>query len=547
MSNSNKSGCGFLPILGTVIVLIGTGVGAYYYFQGGKPSQDNIALQGAQVVPESAFASSFISTNNQDWKQLTQYGTPQTQQAIKNGLEEWEKETFPNTKITFDQDIKPWIDGLTFALLPGNLSSKKIDQNQILLVIGIKDKIKADQFSKKLEKEPEITFEKRDYKGISIVETTNSKGDRFIWALVGDQIVLSEKSETVEQAIDTFKGEPSYAKKPGFKQMVSQRLKLENPLIQVYLPDYSQMMEQTIKSQGREIPATTLKQLKAVESMVMGISAEKVGLHLQAIAKVKPEQIVKFPQSVSGEVLTEFPQNTLAFINGKGINEGWENLVEQSQQEPELKGFVTQVRQGFKTANLEADQDVFGWMDGEFALGILNLKKGGIANLGIGAMMVIETSDRPTAETAIKKLDQMAKFTPFIKLNQSQVGAINLTEWTIPQQGTVLSYGWIANQSFMLTSGTSWATVKTEQKNSSLPQNSKFKDIQNSLPDNNLGYGFLDIEQIIISLDGLPGTIIDPEAKTILESIEGLGMTVTQPNKSTSQVDVILSLKSVIK
>ena len=59
-----------------------------------------------------------------------------------------------------------------------------------------------------------------------------------------------------------------------------------------------------------------------------------------------------------------------------------------------------------------------------------------------------------------------------------------------------------------------------------------------------MGYFYLDFAQVTQQLEGLPGGTIPPESKLILESIKGLGMTVSFPNDSTSQFDAVLSIES---
>ncbi len=544
MSNANKSGTRFLPILGMVGILAATGAGAYYYFQEKLPSPDNLPLKAAQIVPESAIASSFIATDAQNWNQLTQYGTPEARQAIQDSLEKWQEEIFSNQKLTFEKDIQPWIKGLTLAFVPSKSTGTTSDPYEMLVIVGVKNQSKAREFMEKSGEESGITPDKQDYKGITIINVPDANGDRLSWAMVGEQLVLAENSQIITQAIDTFKGQPSYGEKAGVKKLFSRPLTIDNLLVTIYIPDYAKMVEQTIISGDQEIPTTTLKQLNQVKSVVVGMGTESQGLHLQAIAQLNPNEVKSVPKAVKGEILRKFPSNTLAFINGQGIKNGWLNLVEQSQQEPQLQGFVSQIRQGFKSANLDVDQDIFGWMDGEFALGILSFDRGGIANLGLGGMMIVETSDRPTAEQTVEKLNQIAQFTPFIQFNERRVGGTEIGEWKIPQQDTILSYGWINNQSLMLTSGISWEGVQEAQKRLSLPQSPNFKATQTALPSNNLGYGYLDIEKTTMFLNALPISTITPGAKTIINSVQGLGMTVTQPDQLTSQLDVVLSLIS---
>ena len=96
----------------------------------------------------------------------------------------------------------------------------------------------------------------------------------------------------------------------------------------------------------------------------------------------------------------------------------------------------------------------------------------------------------------------------------------------------------------MLSLGTSFEVVKESNKQDNLVNNPNFKEIKSLSPSQNLGYFYLDCGQLTQQLDGLPSGTIPPETQPILESIKGLGMTVSFPNDSTSQFDAVLSIES---
>ena len=170
MSTQTKSGCGFLPVVGITAILAG-GAGAYYYLQGELPffpNQGVTPLEAVEVVPESAFASGYLSTDTQSWKNVSQYGTPEAQKQIQTNLDQLKTETLADKNINFEQDIQPWIDGVTVAFLPDPKTGEIADGDiQVLGVIGIKNKIKAAQFGKKLEKQPGTISQEEKYQGIT--------------------------------------------------------------------------------------------------------------------------------------------------------------------------------------------------------------------------------------------------------------------------------------------------------------------------------------------------------------------------------------------
>lgn len=71
-----------LGILGT----IAGGAGAYVYFQGVPGMSGGGPMAQADVVPKDAIAVAYVSTDLQTWAKLEQFGTPDAQAAIAQGL-----------------------------------------------------------------------------------------------------------------------------------------------------------------------------------------------------------------------------------------------------------------------------------------------------------------------------------------------------------------------------------------------------------------------------------------------------------------------------
>ena len=547
MSTGNNSGCGCLPIVGlTAIVAVGS-AGAYYYFQGELPflsSQKMTPLVAAEVIPESAFASGYLSTRDKAWKQLSKYGTPEAKKEFQDSINQWEKETFSDNNISLEKDILPWIDGVTVAFLTPRETAAVYESLQPLAVIGVKNKIKALQFIQKLEKEVGFESVTREYQEITITTTSNGSGDSFSFALLGDRLVVSDQEQTIETAIDTFKGGSSYADKPEVKEALETSLTVKNSLLTLYIPSYGETLKQFLENIDETMPKTTLKQLDKVKSVVIGIGAEKQGLHIQAIADLNSDFIDSIPPTVKSNLLSEFPGKTFVLANGQGLAQGWQELVKASAEDYDLDSIVREIRNGFKQINLDADRDVFNWMDGEFGLRIIQLERGGIANLGVAGMMRLETSDRTTGNNTLEKLNQFAQQTGNVTINQRKVKGTQVTEWKVPLQGVVFSYGWLNNQNLAVTLGTSFEIVQENKEQETLLKNPQFQEIKSILPSDNLGYFYVNVSQIFQQLNTLPSSPIPPESQAILESIQGLGMTATFPNQSRSQLDFILSIKS---
>ncbi|MGI8503574.1 MAG: DUF3352 domain-containing protein [Hassallia sp.] len=539
-----------IPAIGAAVIVTGS-IAAYMYLKG--PFGDSSgALESAKIVPSKAFIATYISTDPQAWAKLQQFGTPEAQKIVAKGLDSLNKDLLTESNISYEKDLQPWVGGVMIAVLPPTSSPNQTPNTppatrepNILMVVGIKDKLAALNFAKKLKQEKSVTTKEIDYKGEKITETTGKGKPSYSTVLNNTYVVLAPERQTVENSIDTYKGQPSFASREGANSVFGKNVDVKNTVAQIYVPDYGGMVQQLIATNSQTtIPAETLKQLKQVKSMVADIGIDDAGVRMKAIANLDP-QLSKFQyQNTSAKIVSNFPSDTLALINGQGISSWWLAVVEQSKDYPEFKQIVEQARGQLKAGNFDLDKDIFGWMNGEFGFAAIPSNQGILAQLGVGGAFVFDTSDRKTAESTFAKLDNLAK-TQKINVAQRNIGGKDVTEWQIPQQGALLAHGWLDQDTVFLALGGPMAEAIAQPKNQSLDNSDNFKAVTNSLQKPNGGFLYLDMDKTVslVNRYAILGQPIPPEAAAILSSIRGLGVTATSLDKSTSQVEMLLALK----
>jgi hypothetical protein len=534
-----------VPAIATVVVV--GGAAAYFFLKGGPVEQAG-PIASAQVVPDEAMMATFISSDSKAWDQLQQFGTPEAQQAVTQSLQGFQSSLFAGSNLNYEQDLKPWVGSVMIAMMPSAKGQTQSDGT--LLVVGIKDKAKALGFTNKLKGQPGVTTKETDYKGVKIAETTqpNQAKGVIYSAVLGDRLVLAPEKATIEQAIETSKGAPSFANQAGAKQLLAQSVDVKNPIAQVYWPNYGASLKQLIADSpnAAQISAENLKQLDQVESLVMALGVDDQGLRLKANVKAQPQALNSAYKPVPGKVVAQFPTATLALVSGQGLKTAWTTLVEQSADTPQTQEFVNLVRQQLKTVNLDADKDVFGWMDGEFALGAIASDQGILAPVGFGGALVMQTSDRAAAEAALSKLDAIAQKN-FLTVSQRTVQGKTVQEWKLPQQEVILGHGWLDQDSLFVAIGSPVVETMVNPGNQHLSASGAFKGVTDSLPKPNAGYFYLDMDQTMTvvnnSLLKAQTSAVPAETMSVLNSVRGIGLTVTQPNQTTAQLEMLLALK----
>jgi hypothetical protein len=165
-----------------------------------------------------------------------------------------------------------------------------------------------------------------------------------------------------------------------------------------------------------------------------------------------------------------------------------------------------------------------------------------LASVGFGGALVLDTSDRQTAEATLSKLDTLIK-TQQVNVAQTKVGGKDVTEWQVPQQGALLSHGWLDQDTLFIAIGGPVAEAIASPKGQSLENSDAFKSATSSLQKPNGGYFFLDMDKTVSLVNRIASQSLSPQANAILASIRGLGVTATSPDKSTTQLEMLVALK----
>jgi hypothetical protein len=552
---TKKSSWGLWAILGGVAVIAAGGAYFYYKVILGKALTP---MDAAKLVPEKALLATYISTEPQTWSKMEQFGTPEAQKILGETWAELLPDVTQESNISYDQDIKPWLGNIMVAVLPSDVATNQ--QENVLMVVGIKNKAKALQFSLKMRQTLK-ELEETDYKGFPISRGKTSEDESVSFALINDYLVVSSEEAVINASIDTVKGEASLATKGEDLEIFSQKLGLKNPIAQMYIPNYSSFVQQSLKAVENiendeslpEIPEVMpeeiIKELDKIESVVVGLGIEDEGLHFKAITQVSDEVKFDYLQTNQGKLLDQFPKETFLLIAGQGISQSWNYLLQDIEKNPELNSVLTEARKVVKEElNLDLDQDIFGWMDGEFAFGMINSNQGALSTIGMGGALIIETSDRPKGENTIKTLMELLEpqFSGFILPSETKIDGIDAKTWKTPFQQEVFGYGWKDKGFFLLTLGTPFDNFINLTKQESLGKSAHFQEITKALPQDNLGYFYFDLRQAkntfqtIAQMSGYPVT---PESQAFLDSVKGLAMTSTLPENSIIAFEMILSLE----
>ncbi|MBE9222199.1 DUF3352 domain-containing protein [Cyanobacterium stanieri LEGE 03274] len=539
VQKKNKLGIGCLGI--SLLILVGGGLG-YYFGRRMLLGEELTPLRGAQVIPADAVATGFISTDINDWQQLEQFDTFNAQQVIEETWQQWQDELAQGeTPINYQEDIEPWLGGLMIAFLP---NVEDISEPNISVVAGIKNKLKARDFLNKMKDNPEMEITEGEYQNITTYQLTTPDNPQGIWfTFFGSQLVMGNGETVIQQVIDTYRGAESVAQVKQANEATNQKLTESNPLFQVYITDYSYFIDDVLL-ESFELPESI--EIPVIETTATTLNIQDHGLNLSTVVGLSQPLPSEINVTTTHGLVNNISDEVIFMVDGIALKNIWQQVELNRQLIPELDEAISLLESFTQNAlNLNLQDDIFAWLDGEFAFGLSLNENNSFADTGFKGLFLMETGDRTLGETTLNKLEEIASFDQFLTIEKEENNGIPTTKWITPE-GQLLSYGWFENNKLFLNLSQEENIDNTINNNSPLTNSQNYTQTTQTLPQNNFGYVYFDIEKTVNILNEFDPTLFEnapPESQQIINALKGIAITSSSNDPNTSQIDINISLQ----
>ncbi|MBE9137136.1 DUF3352 domain-containing protein [Nodosilinea sp. LEGE 07088] len=246
--------------------------------------------------------------------------------------------------------------------------------------------------------------------------------------------------------------------------------------------------------------------------------------------------------------LTLLPASTFLMMSGRNVAGLWRNVstILENASDFTSEGLAT-IRSFFTlSTGLDLDRDLFGWMDGEVAIAAFPTAGGPLQYAGLG--LLLQTSDRPTAENTLATLDELLPgfgLTAYPRtVNQQPATSWELrfsrTDDDYRPELSVGSHSWVAEDMLALTSGTvPMASLLAPSPHDPLADFFLFDQATAAFPRPNNGYFYLNAGATLALVYQVFDLHDDPAfaaTKPFLGSIRSLSATTAQtPNYIEAQ------------
>lgn len=514
-------------------------------------TEDPLTLLSANLQ-DFALMAPFFAVESQLWRQLNQLSVPETQVFIAEQLQEFEADLLPSGTLSYEADLEPLVTNMAVSILPPT-EVRTTGKMNILLILGTEDEEKSREFIERVKGQPDLAIESIDYNDREILEIFATDRSSYV-AVLDNYLIFSPERRSVELAIDAAQNDTSFKNQSGALAALRDTSDLNNPLVQIYVPSYADLLNQILVASASTPPLSqeALSEFEQVQSLAAVVNLEDNGLRFRVMVKAAPEAEGPQFSPVPGNAIEFFPADTVALLSGQNLQALWSAFTEQTpdQTSETSPAFPQPFDFGL---DLDIEADVVSWMTGEFALGIIPVEQELMSQLGFSGVMVLETNDRAKTNSTLLKLDEHAQKTQ-LTIDKDSANGKAVTRWRLPQglfldplqNETLLGYGWLNPDALFIALGSDLVDIMAEKSQGSLSNSPTFQAVVEALPAKNSGYFYLNLDaldamtpenSLNVYMNQLPEGVLPT-----LGAIQSLGVTTTQRDRQTSQIEMFLVL-----
>lgn len=545
--------------IGTALLLIGGGALTYFGLRWRLARVQGLPL-GTRAIPQTAVAAVSISTDPEQWRQLRQFGTPETQARFDQQLADWRDLWLTPYGISFAEDIEPWVgEEITIAWVTETEASEDdipasaaLGDQQRMLILPIADPEEAQIYADSLPLAPNGN-EQTNYRGIALQQFSSSSGDAdqsVLIGLLGTQLILvSEDERTAQQAIDAYKDGKNLADLWGYRRSFDYIGEVQSfGKLYLNVPVATRILAQSSQPQ---LPSTLIDNFQDSRGFAATMSLKSQGIQIQSTSWLGTDSDITYADTNIPTQLPQYlPRETFLLASGGNFQQFWQDLSDRQNWgaftvlAPDNLALALQGSTG-----LTLENDLLPWMAGEFALALVppqadqseTENQTQLPNPGL--VTLLQVRDRLPAEQTFAKLDEVVENRYRFTISDEPEGDIELVRWTSPFESVAISRGWLDSSIAFLTVGTDTDRAIVPKPRRSLAKAPLFQLTTGDAPYPNNGYFYINLEALTRADENLFLPTLPIENQGVLRAIQALGVTATILDEQRLRYDLYLALK----
>jgi hypothetical protein len=263
--------------------------------------------------------------------------------------------------------------------------------------------------------------------------------------------------------------------------------------------EFAGLFEVVLAESAVELPESQVKDLQAFNGFGMAGTLQPDGIQLDMVVNydlTKMSETMKAslqrPASPNA-ILADIPAEALLAMNGFNLNLIWQSVKQSLESNPD---FNQQMGDLEKELGFSVEEDIFGWMTGEYALVLVEATPADEFSPPMGGYMLIGANDVNQAKTHVEKvfsaLEESGGSPP---LESQTVQGIEMKVMADPNGAFMGGYGFHKDYFLAAYHEDALKSLAAAGENS-LSGSANFKAVQSRLPGSNYGYVYADLDQV---------------------------------------------------
>lgn len=518
---------------------------------------------GSSAIPDDALMTLTFSTDEEQWRQLRQLGTRDTQAQLNQYIATWRDRLLTDMDLSYGRDIAPWVgDAITVAFLdsdsgqplpeierdPDAPDANPFDPAQMALgdravawILPIDQSVAAQSALSQLEVAG--TPAQRNYQGFDLYELQGGESQASYWATVLDRrlLAIATGAADLEAIVDAYEDGTSVADAPGYRQAAQQVSKAQ-PLLQVYINSNAAASVSAANSVDGA-PQSIVPLRQESQGLAATASLVETGVEIDGVTWLKAGAPT-FTGSPVEDVASFLSPDTVLVMAGGNLQRLWQDLQEGAQETGFLSpGNIRSLVDGL--TGLSVDEDLVPWMADEYALSLVATNSPAdeaadsaaesAAESAAGNMALtlqLKTGDRPAAEKALDRLDEAVRRRYDFQIAQDVVDGVPAVQWSSPFAALQVTRTWVDDDRVSIVVGSAAPLPASSLDQSEIFQQALASD---PLP---TGYFYVSPQRLIALDRGLPLPSMPPTLQSLAEAIQAIGFKTTIPSDRTLRFDI---------
>ena len=364
---------------------------------------------------------------------------PGKRKQARAELDQFKQGLIGATGLDYQRDLQPWLgDEITLAVttLDIDRDSENGQQPGYLMALTTKDPQRSREFlqvfwQKQAIAGTNLIFE--PYKGTKLIYGSELKDSQtrkpnspllLASAVIGDRFVLFANSPKVlRDAINTVQAEElGLENSTNYQSAIANLTQGRIGMVFLNLPQLAALTgeESVAVTNSEEVSA-------AYQGLAIALGLDRQGLTAETALLAPAVDIASTPStSKSVGALKYIPASSPLSASGVDLDRAWANL---SQGVSGYRSVADLVNRPVEALNdrwkLDLPQDIFSWVKGDYALGLVPRPEGTQEKTVSDWVFVADKSTDQTAQSAIEHLDDIAK------AQGISIGSLQLSDQTV--------------------------------------------------------------------------------------------------------------------